>query len=377
MDPKPKVLCVDDEPNVLEGLTLQLGRRVQLFTATSGAAALDLLKKEEGIAVIITDMRMPLMDGAALLAKARVVAPDASRVLLTGHADVASAVAAVNDGHILRFLTKPCAPPILFAALDAALEHHRLITAERVLLEQTLAGSVKTLFDVLSLTSPLAFGRAGRVKKTASEIAAHLKIPGKWQLDVAAMLGELGVITLPAEVAEKAYFDQALTPTERAMVDRVPAATQQLLANIARLDGVRAIVAQKPRDDKELFLSRILRAATELDQLEMRGQSRATAVATLRGREGGFPPAVLDAMSALYGGGTSSFDAREVSRGQLHHGMLLAEDLRLHNDVLIAPRGYEVTPSFIARLGNFPEGAVREPIRVIVPPPRAEREVRG
>ena len=151
---RPKVLCVDDEPQVLEGLALHLRRSYDVVTATSGAAALDVLGKDGVTAVIISDMRMPAMDGAAFLSRARQLVPDATRILLTGQSSLAAAIGAVNDGHIFRFLTKPCAPPALMAAVGDGAEQHRLVRAEKVLLEQTLHGSIKAMTDILALANP-------------------------------------------------------------------------------------------------------------------------------------------------------------------------------------------------------------------------------
>src|SRR6185436_19833430 len=97
---RTQVLCVDDEPNVLEGLALNLRRRYDVLTATSGAAGLQILERERATAVVVSDMRMPNMDGAAFLAKARAALPEAVRLLLTGEADLNSAISAVNDGQI-------------------------------------------------------------------------------------------------------------------------------------------------------------------------------------------------------------------------------------------------------------------------------------
>src|SRR5579862_6564126 len=187
-----KVLCVDDEPNVLEGLGLHLRRRYTLLTATSGGEALAVLRQNPDTAVVVSDMRMPAMNGAAFLHQARQVAPDAVRMLLTGQTDLDSAINAVNQGQIFRFLTKPCPTIALIVAIEAAAEQHRLITAERVLLEQTLHGSIGALTDILALTSPLSFGRAIRIKQLVSELAAVLHAPERWQVEVAAMLSQIG-----------------------------------------------------------------------------------------------------------------------------------------------------------------------------------------
>lgn len=134
---RAQILCVDDEPNVLEGLSMHLKRSYEVFCATSGAAALDILRDKTHIAVVISDMRMPGMDGAAFLAKARVVAPLAVRILLTGQTELEAAVAAVNEGQIFRFLTKPCPPPVLLRAVEASVDQHKLLSNERALLEHS------------------------------------------------------------------------------------------------------------------------------------------------------------------------------------------------------------------------------------------------
>ena len=150
----PRILCVDDERAVLDGLSLHLRRRYQVLTAQSGAEGLEILGREAGINVVVSDMRMPVMDGAAFLTRARALVPDVVRVLLTGQADLDSAIAVINEGRIFRFLTKPCPPATMMGALEAAVEQHRLITSERVLLEQTLHGSIKALTDILALANP-------------------------------------------------------------------------------------------------------------------------------------------------------------------------------------------------------------------------------
>lgn len=118
---KHAVLCVDDEPQLLEAIALTLGHRYYVEPAASGHAALEKLRTLTKLSVIISDMRMPQMDGAQFLSAARAIAPDARRILLTGHADIKSAIAAVNDGRVFRYLTKPCSSTELIEAVDAAI----------------------------------------------------------------------------------------------------------------------------------------------------------------------------------------------------------------------------------------------------------------
>jgi len=373
------VLCVDDEEQVLAGLSLHLRRRYAVATATRGASGLEILRRDPSIAVVVSDMRMPGMDGAEFLRQARQFAPDSVRLLLTGQLDVESAIAAVNEGQVFRFLTKPCPPPALLAAVDAAVEQHRLVTAERVLLEQTLHGSIQTLVDVLSLTNPVSFGRATRIKQHASELAAQLEMKERWQLEVAAMLSQLGTITLPAETVERVCYGQPLSDAEQAMVARVPAVTEQLLANIPRLEVVREILAAWPRSyradasppedaQKALALraAHVLRVAVDFDLLESQGHDSEIAVATLRGRRDLYDPAVVAALVAIRAADSRRKQVRELSIGAVGLGMVFAEDVRLTSGTLLVARGYVVTPSFLERISNFTAGTVREPVRVFL-----------
>jgi len=106
----PCILCVDDEPRVTEGLALLLRRDYRVVTAAGGQAALEKLKEIGAPAVIMSDMRMPGMDGANFLKTVKRLYPETARILLTGEPSRDAAVSAINEGQIFRFLTKPCAP---------------------------------------------------------------------------------------------------------------------------------------------------------------------------------------------------------------------------------------------------------------------------
>jgi DNA-binding NtrC family response regulator len=171
-----KILMVDDEDAVLVGYQRMFRNEFQIETAPGGAAALAALEATGPYAVVVTDMRMPEMDGAQLLRKVKLLAPDTIRIMLTGDADVRSAVSAVNEGSIFRFLTKPCNKDTLAKALTAGLMQYRLLTAEKDLLENTLQGSIQVLTEVLSLVNPAAFGRALRVRRYIHQVATRMAL---------------------------------------------------------------------------------------------------------------------------------------------------------------------------------------------------------
>ena len=94
-----RVLCVDDEPRILEGLENHLAMHYEVHFATSGAKGLQLLQSDGPFSVVISDMRMPEMDGASFLQQVRHQSPDSTRMLLTGQSDLESAITAVNKGN--------------------------------------------------------------------------------------------------------------------------------------------------------------------------------------------------------------------------------------------------------------------------------------
>jgi response regulator RpfG family c-di-GMP phosphodiesterase len=338
--------------------------------AHGGDEALALLAADAGLEVIVSDMRMPGMDGATLLSRAKGVRPDVPRVLLTGQADLQSAIAAADTGQLFRFLTKPCPREQLEATIVAAVEQHRLVAAERVLLEETLHGSIAALVDILQITNPLAFGRANRIKQRVTRLATALSLQPRWQVEIASMLQPIAYVTLPHETIVRLQAGHVLSPEERKMIGRLPAVTEQLLGHIPRLEDVRAILAGAAYPSTcggnpvELGAA-ILRVAGELDDLEMRGSATHDAIEIVRGRP--YPAAVLAALRAIAGGDEPEDEIREIaptSLDVLRGGMVFAEDVKLVAGTLLVARGYMITAGFIERLRNLPEGALQGPLRV-------------
>jgi CheY-like chemotaxis protein len=135
-----KILFVDDESSALDGFQRVLRGKFDVSTAISGGEGLVRIQRNGPYAVVISDMRMPGMNGAEFLARVREAAPQTIRMLLTGHADLRSAIDAVNRGNIFHFLTKPCEREVLVAALNSGIDqYHALMT------EKDLAGKARAL----------------------------------------------------------------------------------------------------------------------------------------------------------------------------------------------------------------------------------------
>ncbi len=373
---RPRVLCVDDESRIVEGLVLHLRKDYEVHTALDGNEALKILKELGGVAVVVSDMRMPGMDGATLLHHVLSVYPDTTRILLTGEPGRDAAMNAVNKAHIFRFLTKPCPPEQLKAAVEEGVMQHRLINAERSILKETLVGCIKALLDVLALANPVAFGRASRLKRLAVEFADAQRCGDFWQLEAAAMLSQIGYLSLPPELVEKLYYGEALTSEEKTLEAGVPDVVTMLLENIPRLEPVIQILAALRWTDEQIARLgdgtiglgvRILGLAMEYDTLITQGHSVDVAIQTLRRRAPRFTSELIEQFGTHVGAGCGKDEAREMALKTVRPGMVIMQDVRTHLGTLLVPRGFEVTQLFLERIGNFGPELLAEIVRVVIP----------
>jgi response regulator RpfG family c-di-GMP phosphodiesterase len=374
-----RVLFVDDEPNVLEGIQRTLRKQVELQTASSGVEALRLIRESGPFAVVISDMRMPAMNGAQFLAKVREREPDTVRMILSGHADLEATIAAVNEGHIYRFLTKPCPTDRLLAAVEDALNQHRLLTAEKVLLEQTLSGAVKMLIEILGMVSPAASSRAARLQRYTIELSAALGLASHWEWGLAAFVSQIGCVALPKEMLFKVEACQTLNEEEKRLYESHPEVASKLLAAVPRLEDVAAIVTAQfgalnnsdlPDDLRQWDIRNagqlLLRAAIEYDRLVSRGAGRESAINTLRQSALRFPWSVLKAFARLSTSAKGTM-IRQIRLTDLTVGMTLDEDLVSPKGIRLVPSGTEVTTTLMIRLTSIAGGVgVAEPFRVRV-----------
>lgn len=191
-----RILMVDDEMNILDGFRRTLGRRYALSVAQGGAAALGMLKSGATYSVVVTDMQMPGMNGVEFLEQARGLSRNSVYMMLTGNADQQTAVEAVNRGKIFRFLNKPCPAEQLVGALDAAIAQYDLLTAERVLLRDTLTGTIKVLTEALTLSDPEAATWMTGVVRNMAALTEAVGAQHEWRYSMAARLSLVGLVAL-------------------------------------------------------------------------------------------------------------------------------------------------------------------------------------
>jgi response regulator RpfG family c-di-GMP phosphodiesterase len=387
-----KILFVDDEPNVLSALQRQLYNRYQVETAAGPDAGLAALRNWRDYAVVVADMAMPEMDGVEFLSKVKEMAPDIVRVMLTGYADQTTVIEAINHGNIFRFLNKPCSTENLIETLEAGIRQNQLINAERDLLEKTFGGSLKVLTELLAMTDPRRFGTAEALRDNIRLLAEKLEVKETWQLEAAALLSQIGSVTIPPEVTLKMRLGHALSTNEKEILLRIPAIGSSLITNIPRLEEVARIILYQnkqfdgggfPEDELRGAAiplgARMLKVLCDLAHLEARGIPRDLALQQLRAKQGSYDPRVLGALSAVVPTQAPADDAENkvitaVKFSQLRIGHLLQSNVETKSGILLVPTATRITPMLIHWLRNFSAlYGIKEPILVINPaggPPR-------
>jgi response regulator RpfG family c-di-GMP phosphodiesterase len=360
-----KVLLVDDETNVLQGYERNLRKKYNVATASSGHDGINMIANDGPFAVVVSDLRMPGMDGVEFLARVRDEARDTVRMMLTGNADLQAAIEAVNEGNVFRFMTKPCSTDMLANAIQAGLDQYRLVKAEKELLEKTLSGSIKVLTDILSLASPAAFGRATRVREIMKKFAHILKVENKWEFELAGMLSQTGCVTLPTNVIEKIYRGDGLTALETRMFNAHPAIGCDLICNIPRLKPVADFILYQekhyngdgiPLDDVKgadiPIGGRALHIALDYDTLLWSGKSGREAFREIQSRTDQYDPEIVSALDVIVRS-EARYVPESIDIRELVTEMVLAGDVRTTSGLLLIAKGQSVTHSLKERLFNF------------------------
>ncbi|MFN7995554.1 MAG: response regulator [Bryobacteraceae bacterium] len=366
-----RILFVDDEPNILQVFERQFHRRFEVKTALGPELGLMEARYGGPFAAVVSDLHMPLMNGIQFLSRFRKASPDSVRIMLTGQADLTDAIAAVNEGHIFQFLGKPCSPQVLGRTLDAAIEQYRLVTAERELLERTVHGAVAVLSEILSLVNPPAFSRANRIARYVRHMAQKLRLADTWQYEIAAMLSQIGYVTVPSDILDKVYSAEPLGPEEKKVLSAQGSVGQKLLGKIPRLGDIAAMIAGHDSTGNQVNAPecvatgrQLLKVAFDFDELIMMGGDLDSALTIMRSR-GGYRPSFLHALEQVQLE-VSRRETRLVSLSQLRTHMIIHADVRSSNGTLLLAKGQEVTDSALMRLRSFASTrGVVEPISVM------------
>jgi response regulator RpfG family c-di-GMP phosphodiesterase len=375
-----RVLLVDDDLDILSGFQRNLRKHFTIKTASGGIEALETIRDNPPFAVIVSDYNMPKMHGIELLSNVRKVSPDTVRIMLTGFADLETSINAVNEGSVFRFLTKPVNTETLLLTINDAIEQHRLITSEKELLEKTLKGTIKILIDVLTIVNPIAFQLATQIRNTARLIANQMSMKNVWEVEIAALLSQIGCVTVPESVLNKVYKDDALSEEEYKLYFNFPSISEHFVKNIPRFEKISVALkyqfynfdgsnSPEPivKGDELPLIARILKVAIDFNHFIQKGYSQTQSVTLMKSNSFIYDPVVFTVLMTVMGSKSGKgFVIKSLSFRQLRIGMVLDEDIKDTDQFILIAKGQEVTDIMLLRLINIARiKTVQEPIRVI------------
>lgn len=373
-----KVLLVDDDQNILLGYSRILRKNAEVTTAPNAVAGMQTLASAGPFAAVVADYQMPEMDGIEFLKRVQKSTPDTTRLMLTGQTDLRVAMQAVNEGHIFRFLTKPCPYDVFLKALEDSFRQYQLVTAEKELLEKTLKGSIKILIDLLALACPDLFMRtsalAPLVRKIAQKFEANVQ-----PIELALMFSRLGNLTLPPAMLSSLLKGEPLSdPNHQSILDQQPQVTRRLLQHIPRLEEVANIIGYlgknfdgsgfpiDPLAGEQIPLgSRILRVVLDFDDLRRNGHTEESAYVKLSARIGFYDQSVFTALKREAGRSYEGMELVKISVAELAPGMVVADNVVTTSGVILLREGTELSELFWLRLLQFNKiDAIVIPLRV-------------
>ena len=420
-----RLLLVDDEPSILSSLKRLLrptGYRI--LTAESGAAALALLQ-DEPVDLVISDMRMPEMDGARFLEQVRQRWPDTMRLLLTGYSDISSTVDAINRGEIYRYIAKPWDDSELLLTIREALEQRRLVTENKRLLaltqrqneqlqelneslelkvaqrtaeleqvnrflnlanqqlKQKFLVSIKMFTGLMELRGGVMAGHSRRVGELARRMGQECGLDERARHDLflAGLLHDIGKIGLSDSVLARPV--STLTGTQMAEYRRHAASGEAALMPLEELrEAARLIRSHHEQysghgfpdglQGAEIPLgSRILAVVNDYDSFQLgtlaeKRLSSEQALSMLRQLAGKrYDPQLVESFAALLEKiRLAQSGERLVESGLLSPGMVLARDFVGDNGALLLAADYRLTPQIVGQLQQM---AVRTGNELLLP----------
>lgn len=357
-----KVLLIDDEPLITNSLKRGLAGDYHFLSATSGAEGLSLLKANPTVAIIVTDMSMPSMTGSEFLKESMKCAPDAVRVMLTGLADQKTAVRAINEGAIYRFLTKPCSTQDFEDTLKDCMVRRQLQKQERDLLQNTLGGLIGLITDLLSFVDPSGVQHAIHMRKIIRELNKSVFLGGI-EVELAAMLAGIGKLSLPLELLVKNANHEVLSDKEKTAFDQYLGVSSRLLKQIPKLDKVSLILdaagnGGAPEKSSPVHNGVIgFRVAGKISAAIQDGEPT---ISTLKRISDTLRTEELELFAPLLSDRGLSKENRqaghfEVSFSDLCPGQRFVEDVTDKNGKLLLKKGFLVSEAIIERIKNHHE----------------------
>ena len=235
------ILIVDDEINNLQLLKRTFRGKYRILTASNGLEGLETLKNNiNEISLIVSDHKMPIMEGTKFLEEANIIAPDVIKILLTGFSDIEIITDAVNKCNLFQYVLKPFNPDELQAAVKNGLDKFDLASSKSLILKdlkELFYKTIKSIAAALDAKDPYTHGHSMRVTLYSIILAKEINTPEDQleKIETAGLLHDIGKIAIPTAILCK---PGKLTDDEFIVMKSHPANSEKLIASIKKLHEV-------------------------------------------------------------------------------------------------------------------------------------------
>ncbi len=362
-----RVLLVDDDPMLLNAFRRQLRGIYELETATSPGIGLDLLKKTDAFQVVVSDMQMPMMNGLEFLRECRKVSPNTIRVMLTGNADQATVINAINDGEVFRFLLKPCESATLIKTLADSIREFQALAAERDAATDAQCSALKLITDIVNSVRPETYQHSMEARKLASEIAREMQLSNFREVELGAMLSYFGSISVPQPLFQRYLDNQSLTARELAEVERFVEFSRRMIDSFVGFDNAERLIAcqlHAPNVTTPVG-ARVIRVTNDFLRIS-RTKERLEAVSQLRSQTATYDADVIKALENVL---SKRFKEVEVAVSELKPGFILLQALRSNDGLTLIESSRRLTVRMLDSLeGVIASGRLSPSTKVRVVP---------
>jgi response regulator RpfG family c-di-GMP phosphodiesterase len=410
---KYKVLFVDDEESILSSLERLFYNQdeIRIFTATSGPAGLNILEKNPDIYLVVTDQKMPEMNGSTFLTKVKEKYPDILRILLTGYSDINDAIEAINKGGIYRYITKPWNAEDLLMTIKNSLKYASLEKKNkemtRIILDQNnelralndnleikiqertheLQKALNTIHKkndvlihnfhevVIFLTNLLSHynhfmsGHCKRVAETSKKICEKMDLDNEEMQNIiyAGYFHDIGLLGISDDFYSKNF--EALTQSELHLYYEHPYLGEKLISTFKSFHKVSQIIKHHHEkyngkgfpyhltSENIPLGSRILLLANDYDHyIFIKNKSIKETIELMhKNKDGDYDPEILKLFLEVIKKDEDKYcgKLKTININQLKKGMLLMGDIILTNNVLLFQRGCVVNKAILDRINKF------------------------
>lgn len=375
-----RILIVDDDADILMAYHRNLRKYFTIKTTTDPYEAIDLIKDSEPFSVILTDYNMPELNGLELLNHIKKIDSEVVKILITGFADLEIAIKALNQNNVFRFITKPIAMDDLIEVLNIGFNQFELVTSEKNLLENTLKGSIKLLIELMSLSNKSVFNKSMRLRKYSKIIADGLNLKRTWDIEISALLSQIGCLSIPIDIIEKKYAGMVLTNDELNLYNSHPEISKNLLKYIPKLEEIAEAILHQNSDFHSYnslydnyrkndlpLLSRILKIIIDFDDFKTHGLDDNTSLSEMKSNSFKYDIEILKVLEKAITGNFISKEIRSIPFKNIRIGMTLADDIRDSKGNILLKNGYEITDVILIQLINASKvRSINEPLKVFV-----------